>query len=417
MHFYACRYIIVERFFLKGMNIMLEEIKRLDKEYYMNTFGERLPVAFDKGSGMVMTSTEGKDYYDFLGGIAVNALGHSHPKFIAALRKQLEKPLHTSSLYYIENQARLAEKICKNTCADKAFFCSTGAEANEGAIKLAKIYFYKKGENRYEIISLDKSFHGRTLATVAATGQEKYQKPYKPLTPGFIQVEPDNIEAMKAAVTDKTAAIMIELIQGESGVHPMSAEYVKQLRRLCDEKGIILIFDEVQTGMGRCGELFAHQLYGVEPDIFTSAKALGGGIPIGAVCAKDFVAKSFAPGDHGTTFGGNPFATGAGCAVFDIFEEEHLVENSKNMGLIFKERLLGLKEKYPEKILDVRGAGLLIGIELAPEIAKSTFSALFEDGFLTSLCGNALRLAPPLIITEKEINIFVNALDTILAKG
>lgn len=394
---------------------MLEQIKQLDKKYYMNTFGDRLPVAFESGKGMTLTADDGKVYYDFLGGIAVNALGHSHPKFVAALKNQLDKVIHTSNLYYIENQAKLAEKLCNHSAAEKVFFCSTGAEANEGAIKLAKIYHYKKGAEKYEIISLDKSFHGRTIATVAATGQEKYQKPYRPLPPGFIQVEPNNIAAVEAAVTDKTAAIMIELIQGESGVHPMSAEYVKNLRKLCDEKDILLIFDEVQTGMGRCGKYFAHNLYGVEPDIFTAAKALGGGVPIGAVCAKDFVAQAFAPGDHGSTFGGNPLATAAGNAVFDIFEEEHLVENSEKMGHIFREKLTGVMEKYPEKILEIRGAGLLIGVELSADIAKTVFTALFEKGFLTSLCGNALRLAPPLIITEADTDKFTAALSDVLA--
>ena len=396
---------------------MIDEIKKLDKQYYMNTFGDRLPVAFKKGEGMVLTSTEGEKFYDFLGGIAVNSLGHSHPKFVSALKEQAESLLHVSNLYYIETQAKLAKKFCEHSSADKVFFCSTGAEANEGAFKLAKIYFYKKGIEKYEIISLDKSFHGRTLATVAATGQEKYQKPYRPLTPGFIQVEPNNLDAIKNAVTDKTAAIMIELIQGESGVHPMDIEYVKALRKLCDEKEILLIFDEVQTGMGRCGEWFAHKLYGVEPDIFTSAKALGGGIPIGAIGAKNFVAESFSPGDHGTTFGGNPFATAAGCAVFDIYEEEKLVENSKNMGEYFKARLSELMVKYPEKITEVRGSGLLVGAELNPDIAKDVFNSMFKAGFLTSLCGSALRLAPPLIITEKEIDLFIAALDGILAKG
>ena len=396
---------------------MVEEIKKLDKEYYMNTFGDRLPVAFSEGKGMVLTSTEGEKYYDFLGGIAVNALGHSHPKLVSALKDQVEKLLHTSSLYYIENQARLAKKIVEHSSADKVFFCSTGAEANEGAFKLAKIYFYKKGIEKYEIITLDKSFHGRTLATVAATGQEKYQKPYRPLTPGFVQVEPNNFEAIENAVTDKTAAIMIELIQGESGVHPMDKEYVEKLRKLCDEKDILLIFDEVQTGMGRCGEYFCHQLYGVEPDIFTMAKALGGGVPIGAIGAKKEVASAFSPGDHGTTFGGNPLATRAGLAVFDIFEEEELVENSKNMGMYFKEKLLKLMEEFPEKILDVRGEGLLVGIELSEEIAKDIFKKLFDEKFLTSLCGNTLRLAPPLIIGKAEIDLFLDTLKKILAKG
>lgn len=394
---------------------MLEEIKKLDKEYYMNTFGERLPVAFEKGEGMKLFADNGKVYYDFLGGIAVNALGHSHPKFVKALKLQADKLLHTSSLYYIENQAKLAKKLVEHSAADKVFFCSTGAEANEGALKLAKIYFYKKGIEKYEVISLDKSFHGRTLATVAATGQEKYQKPYRPLVPGFIQVKPNDIEAVKAAVTDKTAAIMIELIQGESGVYPMDKEYVQALRKLCDEKEIILIFDEVQTGMGRCGEWFAHQYYGVEPDIFTSAKALGCGIPIGAVGAKDFVASAFEPGDHGTTFGGNPFATAAGLAVFDIFEEEKLVLRAREMGKLFSEKLQALLKKYPDYVKEIRGVGLLIGIELKPEIAKDVFNKLFEKGFLTSLCGGkTLRIAPPFIITENDIDAFCTTLDGIL---
>lgn len=392
----------------------LEQIRLLDEQYYMNTFGKRLNVAFDRGEGIKLYSTEGEQYYDFLGGIAVNALGHSHPKFVNRLKEQLDKLLHTSSLYYIENQAKLAQKLCENSCADKAFFCSTGAEANEGAIKLAKIYFYKKGKENYEIISLDKSFHGRTLATVAATGQEKYQKPYRPLTPGFIQVEPDNIDAVYNAVTDKTAAIMIELIQGESGVYPMSVEYVKKLRELCDEKGIILIFDEVQTGMGRTGEYFAHQYYGVEPDIFTSAKALGGGIPIGAIGAKDFVAQAFEPGDHGTTFGGNPFATAAGLGVFEIYEEEKILENVKAMSAYFMSELEKIKEKHTDKIVELRNAGLLIGIELKGEYARDTFNKMFENKYLTSLCKNTLRIAPPLIITKQDIDGFINVLDEIL---
>ena len=396
---------------------MLTEIQSLDKEYYMNTFGNRLPVMFEKGEGMRLYSSEGKEYYDFLGGIAVTALGHSHPVFVSKLKEQLDKVVHTSSLYYIENQARLAKKLVENSCADRIFFANSGADANEGAMKLAKIFFHKKGEERYEIITFNKSFHGRTLATVAATGQEKYQKPYYPLLPGVKQVEPNDIEAMKAAITPKTAAIMIELIQGESGVHPMSKEYVAQLRELCDKKGILLIFDEVQTGMGRTGYMFAHQLYGIEPDIFTSAKALGNGIPIGAVGAKEEVAAAFAPGDHGTTFGGNPLATAAGLAVFDIIESENLVENSAKMGKLFKEKLMTLKEQYSDKITDVRGEGLLIGIEIREDIAKAVFEGLHERKMLTSLCkGLTIRVAPPLNITENEIDLFVSALDDTLKK-
>ena len=394
---------------------MLDEIKALDKEYYMNTFGDRLPVVFTHGEGMKLYADNGDVYYDFLGGIAVNALGHSHPQFTEALKNQVDKLLHTSSLYYIENQAKLAKKLVESTCADKAFFCNSGAEANEGAFKLAKIYFYKKGMDKYEIISLDHSFHGRTLATVAATGQPHYQAPYKPLTPGFLQITPNDFEAVKNAITDKTAAIIVELIQGESGVHPMDIEYAKKLRKLCDDEGILLIVDEVQTGVGRTGKLFAHELYGIEPDIFTCAKALGGGVPIGALCAKAEVAAAFEPGDHGTTFGGNPLATAAGLAVFDVIEKENLVENSEKMGKLFREKLNKLKVTHNDKIVDVRGEGLLIGVEVKPEIAKAVFNGLHNRRMLTSLCkGLTVRVAPPLNITEKEIDLFIAAFDATL---
>lgn len=394
---------------------MLDEIKALDKKYYMNTFGERLNVMFDHGEGMKLYSDAGDLYYDFLGGIAVNSVGHAHPKLVKAVSEQAAKVIHTSSLYYIENQARLAQKLVESTCADKAFFCNSGAEANEGAMKLARIYFYKKGMNKNEIISLDHSFHGRTLATVAVTGQEHYQAPYRPNLPGVTQVEPNNFEALKAAVTDKTAAIMLEPIQGESGVHPMDKEYLQKVRELCSEKNIILIFDEVQTGMGRTGHLFAYQLYGIEPDIFTSAKALGGGVPIGAVCAKHFVADAFEPGDHGTTFGGNPLATAAGLAVFDIYESENLVENAKLKGEEFKNKLNMLRDKYPDKISDIRGAGLLIGIQVKDELGKTVFNKLFENKILTSLCsGNTIRIAPPLIITSGDIDLFIKTFEQII---
>ena len=393
---------------------MSEIIKQKDKKYYMNTFGERLDVCFEYGKGIKLYADNGDEYYDFLGGIAVNALGHSHPVLVSAIKAQAEKLLHTSNLYYIENQTLLAEKIVEGSSANKVFFANSGAEANEGALKLAKMYFYKKGSPKKDIISLDHSFHGRTLATVAATGNEKYQKPYRPSMPGFFQVEADNLDALKEKVTDTTAAIMIEVVQGESGVHPMSKEYVKSLREFCDENEILLIFDEVQTGMGRCGTLFAHELFGVEPDIFTSAKALGGGVPIGAVCAKDFVADAFEPGDHGTTFGGNPLATAAGLAVFEVFEKEDLLKNCTVMGNLFKEKLEALKDKYPDKIEDVRGVGLLIGIEPKADIAPTVYKKLFENKILTSNCYGTIRIAPPLNITEEEIDLFINILDNIL---
>ncbi len=389
----------------------LNEIIALDDAYYMNTFGKRTPVAFKKGEGIHLYTTEGEKYTDFMAGIAVTALGHSHPVFVKRLSEQVGELLHTSSLYYIENQAKLAEKIVKNSCADRVFFANSGAEANEGAIKLAKIYHYKKGNvNKNEIITLVNSFHGRTLTTVAATGQEKYQKPYKPLTPGFSHVEINDLDALYNAVNENTAAIMLELVQGESGVHPTTPEYVKALRKLCDEKDILLIVDEVQTGMGRTGKLFAYEHYGIEPDIFTLAKALGNGVPIGALCAKQFAADGFEPGDHGTTFGGNPLATCAGNAVFDILEQENLVKNAENMGKYFKKKLEELRSETG-KIKEVRGMGLMLGAELSEPIAKDIQAKLFERKYLTGAVGTTvLRLLPPLVITEKDIDEFINVL-------
>lgn len=385
----------------------LEEIISLDKQYYMNTFGARTAVAFERGEGLNLYATDGRVFKDFLGGIAVNALGHNHPTLTAALHKQVDKLLHTSNLYYHENQARLAKELVERTCADRVFFANSGAEANEGAIKLAKIYFYKKKENRYGVISLDKSFHGRTLATVAATGQPKYQAPYHPLLEGFSQVEPNNFDALLAAVNEHTAAIMLEPVQGESGVRPLEAEYLKKVRQLCDERDIILIFDEVQTGMGRCGSLFAYMDTGVEPDIFTSAKALGGGVPIGAVCAKDKVASAFEPGDHGTTFGGNDLACAAGLAVFEVMDAECLAENARQVGQYLKSQLAAIKS---DKIREVRGKGLLIGIEIKQDFARVVFDSLFEQGYLTSLCGGTtIRIAPPLNITKSDADDFLSA--------
>ncbi|MBQ3226076.1 MAG: aspartate aminotransferase family protein [Clostridia bacterium] len=388
-----------------------EEIRKLDEAYYMNTFGARTPVAFSEGKGIHLYTEEGECYTDFMAGIAVTALGHSHPKFVSRLKEQVGKLLHTSSLYYIENQARLAEKIVKCSAADRVFFANSGAEANEGAIKLAKIYHYKKSNpEKSEIITLVNSFHGRTLATVAATGQEKYQKPYRPLTPGFSHVPLGDFDALTSAVTDNTAAIMLELVQGESGVHPAEIEYIKAIRKLCDDKEILFIVDEVQTGMGRTGKLFAYEHYGIEPDIFTLAKALGGGVPIGAVCAKQFVADAFSPGDHGTTFGGNPLATCAGCAVFDILEEEKLVENSAEVGAYMKEKLSALSTEFPV-ISEVRGMGLMIGVEFSEPIAKDVQAKLLEKKYLVGAVGTTvLRLVPPLVLSKNDVDEFITVL-------
>ena len=397
--------------------MQLEEIMQMDNTYYMNTFGKRIPVCFERGSGIHLYDTKGEEYTDFFSGIAVTALGHSHPKFVASLTKQAQKLLHTSSLYYIEAQARLAALLVSHSCADRAFLCSTGAEANEGAMKLAKIHFYKKGQpEKYEIISLKNSFHGRTLATVAATGQEKYQKPYQPLTPGFKSVQINDFAALEQAVNPHTAAILLEVIQGESGVHPVGLDYVKKVRALCDQKELLLIVDEVQTGMGRTGSWFAYQQFGIEPDIFTLAKALGNGIPIGAVCAKEFVASSFSPGDHGTTFGGNPFSSNAGCTVFEIMEEERLVENSAKVGAYFKNQLSRLTKEYPEQFCEVRGLGLMLGLETVPEVAGRLQRLLFEKHYLVgNVGGKVLRILPPLILKNNDVDEFVQVLRECIA--
>ena len=337
----------------------------------------------------------------------MNCLGYAHPAFCAALKEQIDKVIHTSSLYYIESQALLAKALAEKSCADRVFFANSGAEANEGAMKLAKIYFYKKGVDKSEIITLESSFHGRTLATVAATGQEKYQTPYKPLAPGFSHVPINDFEALAAAVNEKTAAVMLELVQGESGVHPVEADYLKKVRALCDEKGVLLIFDEIQTGVGRTGKLFCYENYGVTPDIFTLAKALGGGVPIGAVLATEKVAAAFSPGDHGTTFGGNPLATTAGLSVLCILEQENLVQNASDMGAYLKNAVLALGSPH---ITGVRGLGLMVGVGVSKN-AAALRQKLFEKGFLVGNVGSdTLRLVPPLIIEKQHIDAFCAAL-------
>ncbi len=397
------------------MNI--NEIIEMDKKYYMNTFGNRTPVCFQYGKGINLWDTAGNKYYDFLAGIAVSALGHGHPVLVKAISEQAEKLIHCSSLYYIEPQAKLAKMLAENSCADKVFFANSGAEANEGAIKLARIYFKKSGApEKYEIITLKNSFHGRTLTTVAATGQEKYQKPYMPITPGFKHVQLNDLEALKSEISPATCAIMMEPIQGESGVNPADLDYIKSVRKLCDELGLLLIFDEIQTGIGRTGKLLGYENYGVEPDIFTLAKGLAGGVPIGALCAKAQVAQAFGPGDHGSTFGGNPLACAAGLAVLETIKKEGLLDNAANMGDYFRSKLEVLAGKY-SLIKEIRGMGLMIGIQLAEEKAVEIKNRLFTKGFLTGSVGSdVVRILPPLVISKSDIDLFMDALEKI-AKG
>ena len=388
--------------------------KDYDSKYCLQVF-KPLNVAFVRGSGSYLYDTEGKKYLDMIGGIAVNSVGHAHPKLVKAVVEQSRKLIHCSNYYYIPSRSELAYKLCKSSFADKAFFCNSGAEANEAAIKLARGYFYHKGIEKYEIITAKMSFHGRTMGTIAATGQAKFSKPFEPVTPGFIHVEFNDIDALINAITDKTAAVMLELIQGESGVNPVSPDYIRAVRKICNEKDILLIDDEIQTGVGRTGKMYCYEHYGILPDIMTLAKGLAGGVPIGAMLCTDEVASGLQPGDHGSTFGGNPLATTAANAVLDIIREEQLVANADDVGDYLMEKLQALKKRFPV-IHQVRGRGLLIGIEFEPLISASMMQAvLLEKGFLVSAIGNStIRLAPPLILTKPEASSFTTALEKIL---
>lgn len=389
----------------------LQQVQELDKNYYMNTFGMRTPVCFTEGSGITLTDTEGKKYKDFFAGIAVNCLGYAYPRMVRELQEQIAKLTHVSNVFYTENQARLAELLVKNSCGDKVFFANTGAEANEGAIKLAKKYFVEKNQpEKREFITLRNSFHGRTLATVAATGQEKYQKPYRPLIEKFIHVDANDIDGLHSAMNENTAALMIELIQGEGGVIPLNKEYVDAAAKLCRENNTLLIIDEVQTGIGRTGKMFAYEWYGVEPDIVTMAKGLGGGIPIGAFVAKAEVAAAFKPGDHGTTFGGNPLSARAGLVVVDELLNNGVLENAAKVGEYFMAELKKLVGVCT-KIKEVRGKSLIIGVALNGDISKEITAALRDKGFIVGTAGaSVLRIVPPLILTEADADDFTTAL-------
>lgn len=394
----------------------LAQIQSLDQKYYMNTYGSRTPVAFTHGEGMRLFDTRGKAYVDFLAGIAVNALGYRHHGLTKAVCEQADKLIHCSSLYYMENQALLAEALVKRSCAEKAFFCNSGAEANEGAFKLARKYFYLKGEQRYEVICALDSFHGRTLASIAATGQSHYQKPFAPMPAGFIHVPFNDLDAVENAVTAKTCAVLVEVVQCEGGINVGGDAYIQGLRSLCDARGILLIIDEVQTGMGRTGTWFGYEHYGIEPDIFTCAKALGGGIPLGAVLAKGDVANAFEPGNHASTFGGNPLACAAGLAVVKALEEEGLIENSRTTGAYLLNQIKQIGSQYPF-VQDVRGRGLMVGMELDPSVkGASVVNAMFEKGYLINCAAhNTLRFAPPLIASPADVDGMAAALTDVLA--
>jgi acetylornithine/N-succinyldiaminopimelate aminotransferase len=388
-------------------------IEKADK-YIMKTYG-RYPLVPVKGEGCYLWDADGKRYLDFLAGVAVNNLGHCHPAVTKALTKQAAELIHCSNYYHIPQQIELAELLCTNSFADKAFFCNSGAEANEAAIKLARRYSREKfGADRYEIITALSSFHGRTMATVSATGQEKVQKFFDPLLHGFRHVPFNDAAALRAAVSPCTCAVMLEPIQGEGGVVVPSAEYLREVREICNENGLILIFDEVQVGMGRTGKLFAHEHFGITPDIMTLAKALAGGAPIGTMLATDELASAFTPGTHGSTFGGNPLVTAAGIATVRAILEEGILNRTEEIGEYLTGELEALAKKFPEIITEVRGIGLMIGVQLAVPGADIVKKALERGLLLNCAQEKVLRFVPPLIIGKKEVDEMLTTLTGIL---
>ncbi|NMA69494.1 MAG: acetylornithine transaminase [Desulfitobacterium sp.] len=394
-----------------SMKVIVEK----GQKYVMNTYG-RLPMALVKGEGTWVWDQEGKAYLDFVTGLAVNSLGHGHPAVVSAIQCQAEEILHTSNLYWIPQQVSLAEKLVKNSFADKVFFCNSGAEANEGAIKLARKYAKEHyGEDKTEILTLLDSFHGRTLATLTATGQPKYQKGYDPLPAGFSYIPINDLEQLEEKMNDKVAAVIIEPIQGEGGVVPAEKEFLVKARELCDQYNALLIFDEVQVGMGRTGKLFAYEHSGVEPDVMTLAKALGGGVPIGAVLATDKVAAAFKPGDHASTFGGNPLATAVGCAVLNVLTGEGFLEKVQEKSANFRNKLQNLADKY-QTGEPIRGEGFILGWpikRLGPEIV----AAAQAKGLLINFAGGkVLRFLPPLTVSEEELDQGIQILDEIFAE-
>jgi len=375
---------------------------------------KRFPIVITKGKGCNLWDKAGKRYTDFVSGIAVCNLGHAHPKVSKALSKQADVLFHVSNLYYTEPQIELASLLTENSFADRVFFCNSGAEANEAAIKLARKYFQDKGENhRYRIISMEKSFHGRTMATLSATGQDKIKKGFDPILEGFDYIPFNDIDALRKKIGPSTCAVLLEPIQGEGGVRCPDPEYLTAVRRICDEADILLIFDEIQTGMGRTGKLFAYEHFGVDPDIMTLAKALANGLPIGAMLAIEDVAEAFGPGSHASTFGGTPIVTTASVQVVKTILEENIIPRCAEIGAYFKQRLSWLKSRH-ESIADVRGMGLLLGMKLKIE-GDPIVRACMEKGFLINcIQGNILRFIPPLIVEKDEIDALVTCLDEIL---
>jgi len=390
----------------------MDNWQELEHKYYMQTF-YRAPITIVKGQGAKVWDDKGKEYLDFVAGWAVNSLGHCHPAVVKAVTEQAGTLIQTSNNFYTIPQLNLAKLLIDNSCLDRIFFCNSGTEASEGAVKLARRYGKLKLKGAYEVITATGSFHGRTLAMVSASGQSKYQEPYTPLPTGFVNVEYNNPKAIKVAITDKTCAVMLEPIQGESGVNVPDAGYLKEVRKICDEAGILLILDEIQTGIGRTGKLFAYEHFGIEPDIITLAKGLASGVPIGAFMAKES-ASVFAKGEHGSTFGGNPLACAAGYATMKFILDNHISEHAAAMGKYLIKGLEKLKAKH-SIIQGYRGCGLLMALDFKADIAKELVSNCLSEGLLlNAVKPNALRFMPSLNITEADIDGALSKLDNVL---
>ena len=393
-----------------------EEIRKGEAAALCRTYA-RYPLAVSRAQGTRLFSPEGRVYTDLLAGIAVCNLGHSHPELVDVICAQAGKLIHVSNLFYQEEQVALADRLLKTAGLDRVFFCNSGAEANEGAIKLARRYMREgRGEDRYEIITVTGSFHGRTLATLTATGQDKIKTGFGPLPDGFVTVPFADLGAMEAAMNDRTAAVLIEMIQGEGGVKPLPDDYARGLAALCAERGVLLMIDEIQTGVGRTGRFWAHQHLGLKPDVVTVAKGLAGGLPMGAVMCTEEVSKGFPPGSHGTTFGGNALISAVAGKVIDIIERDGLCDRAAELGEHLRVRLEALRAKLPERIAEVRVHGLMVGIELTAP-GGDVWKALLDKGFVLNLTQDTvLRLLPPLTITEEELDAFVAALKDVLGE-
>jgi acetylornithine/N-succinyldiaminopimelate aminotransferase len=391
------------------------DIVKLTEQHVASTYG-RFAIALSRGKGTKVWDASGKEYIDFVAGIAVDNLGHCHPAVVSAIRKQAGKLLHVSNLFHIESQSLLARELTSHSFADKVFFCNSGTEANEAAIKLARRYFYDKGEkNRREIISMKNSFHGRTTGSLSATGQKKFHEGFAPLLPGFKYVAFNDLEAVKKALSAKTCAVLVEPIQGEGGVNLPDKAYLKDLKKLCAKNGSLLIFDEVQTAFGRTGKLFAYERYGAKPDIMTLAKALGAGVAIGALAATNKVMKSFVPGTHAATFGGNPLACTAALSAFKIYTKPGFLKKADQTGDYFFSRLKELGKSY-SVVKEVRGVGLLLAMELKQPAGTIVEDCMRAGYLINCIKQNILRFIPPLIVTKKEIDGLIKVLAQSLKK-